>query len=444
MAIDSYLLFTQCHRLYVQGVRRALYERLVSAYGDDWWEIGVMAALTQNQRQSIARLIDRDSAHDYVALLDTAHFGAIVSKHYATVFSDDFDDSLSTFKQFRSLAWIRNEWAHVQDMSIPRVAQVIEMMKSILASLRRREALEIDRVAQDQIGHLRMEVVNSSEEFPINGVDESDDEPSDDLSNLSPELWNQLQSCLSIDTSVEFESDLIAIVTVRITNTALGGDDRPEVLFKAIQIETQGLREHPEDHYTHYGEHTLMPSETYTRRYTCHPNALPMVQVNVLSRLDWERFFNFRRRARISSELIVPILNEFVKEFEAIEINKPITKVLDSIRDIKPTMTLADLVSIRTELGHIQPLIKTRNDELSALFSHFHLNKAIPPGKECVEIITLLRGLNQQIEAVNNAIREIDFDAISRIVNDLEQVQLAVLRIENTIKEMAAPQRIRA
>ena len=57
---DPYMLFTQCNVLYVQGVRRALRERLQSTFGDEWWDKGVMPVLHEEQRTALETQIKRN------------------------------------------------------------------------------------------------------------------------------------------------------------------------------------------------------------------------------------------------------------------------------------------------------------------------------------------------------------------------------------------------
>ena len=45
---DAYMFLTECHRLYVRGVRRALRDRLMKEFGEEWWERGVVPAVMRN------------------------------------------------------------------------------------------------------------------------------------------------------------------------------------------------------------------------------------------------------------------------------------------------------------------------------------------------------------------------------------------------------------
>ena len=134
--LDTYIFFTECHRLYTQGVRRALRERLTSSFGEDWWKKGVEHALTPDQIKNLHIEIERNPDRERHLLLDDGHFGWIITKHHNEVFSDAFTDTVRTFREFRGLSSLRNEWAHVQDISLARSRQAAELMKHILASLR--------------------------------------------------------------------------------------------------------------------------------------------------------------------------------------------------------------------------------------------------------------------------------------------------------------------
>lgn len=119
MASDGFGLFTDCHRLYVQGVRRALRERLESAHGDNWWERGVLPALTDDQRRDFDFLLSREPTTDLGTHLDTRHFARIVMRSHAAAFVDAFPGIDSVLSRFRFLASIRNEWAHIPEAGLP-------------------------------------------------------------------------------------------------------------------------------------------------------------------------------------------------------------------------------------------------------------------------------------------------------------------------------------
>ena len=443
MELDAYLLFTQCHKLYIQGVRQALRERLESAYEDDWWNRGVILALSDDQRRNLENMLNREPDRELAEMLDSPHFGRIITNHHTSVFSDAFPDPVATFKQFQRLTQIRNEWAHVQSISMSRVMAMTELMKNILASLRRREALEIDEMNKNitrQPGKLTddVEVEEPTEviEYPEN--DYMPEQPE----SLPLELWRQLQSYLVLDTIVELpdaepredKSNEMAQVTLRISNTSPGSEGWPAVHFRSVELEVRGRR-----YYGNRGHvQDLAPGESFQEQFTFYPRELAAVEFHVIGNLDWNRFFDFQWKQRLPGEIVTPILSEFVERFESIQIEEPVAKALDSIGSIDSTMTLADLVSARNELHQIQPIINRKSDALNTLFKEFHLDREIALGSQCYQTMKLLGQLGSKIQSADSAIGDTDLEQIAQAVHDLEQIRLAILRIENTIKEMTS------
>ena len=62
-------IFTQAHRIYIRGVRQAIAERLQSAYGADWWQRGVLAALGENQQANLERELAKPTPPDDLSQL---------------------------------------------------------------------------------------------------------------------------------------------------------------------------------------------------------------------------------------------------------------------------------------------------------------------------------------------------------------------------------------
>ena len=444
MAADAYMLFAECNAVYVRGVRHAFQERLQSAYGDDWWERGVLSALHDDQRENLETQTQRYPARDPIAALDHAHFGWIVRRHAAAAFPDIFGDSEAAYRRFRRVALMRNDWAHVQALSMFGVMQVIDTMKSILASLRRSEALEIEKISQgiepqpgDTTGDFMAEqTISDMEEIDSDYIPTQPERP-------QPNFWNQLQSYLALDTSVVVEENNTATITVRVSNTAPVGADHPDVRFNSVQIEVKnadGVRESRGRRYDdYYGyEINLEPGQSHEIQYTSEVTALAFVEFDVSGQLDWERYFRFRKNKTLPSEVAIPILERFVERFESIDIKFPLITALDSLHTIDPSMTLADLASARTKLKAIPESIQGKTEQIIGLYRDFHLDGSLPPGKECSEIITFFNQVAEKINAVDNAIGAIDLDAIAQIIHDLEQIQLAIIRLEDVVKDMIA------
>ena len=433
MTGDPYLLFTQCHRLYVQGVRRALRERLEKQYGENWWNDGVMGALSDERRDAVARQVERDPGRRLESHLDSAHFGGIVGVRPAA-FSDAFEDARAAFDRFRRLARMRNEWAHVQDMPSARVIFAIETMRSLLASLRRNEALEIEKISRNITGESKDMAVDDAieERFEDDADAQDDDYETDDVALPTSALWKHLQSCLSVNTSAAIDSNDIAHITVEVSNTALTGEGLPPVWFNSIEIHANNVSERRRNRHAN----ELGPGQSFKAQYECPRNALAAAGFSVSGNLDMGRFFHFSRHGVLPSEIVSPILDEFFERFEALDIKDPFEKALDTISAVSPSMTIADLLSVRPELEWIKSLVDEKSNGINVLYRDFHLNKQYSLGKECSEIATYFGEVVRQIHAAENAIGSVNLEAIAQVTRNLEQIQLAVLRIEDAVKNM--------
>ena len=433
MTDDPYILFTQCHRLYVQGVRRALRERLEKEYGGNWWSDGVLGALSDERRDAVARQIERDPGRRLESHLDSAHFGGIVGVRPAA-FSDAFGDTRAAFNQFRHLALMRNEWAHVQDMPSARVIFAIETMRSVLASLRQSEALEVDRLSRNLAGETKdMAVDETMEERLEDGADAPDDDYElDDVALPTSAFWKQLQSCLSVNTSVAMDENDIAFITVEVSNTAMTGEGLPPVWFNSVEIHANNAsRNQGSSHANNLG-----PGQSFSAQYACARNALATAGFSVSGNLDMGRFFHFSRPGVLPREIVSPILDEFFERFEALDIKAPFEKALDAIGSVNSSMTLEDFLSVRPELERIRALVNDKANGIDVLFRDFHLNKGYSLGKECSQISGYFGQVMGQIANAENAIGSVNLETIAQVARDLEQIQLAVLRIEDAVKNM--------
>lgn len=433
MTDDPYLLFTQCHRLYVQGVRRALRERLESAYGEKWWSDGALGALSDDQRGNVELALEREPTADLESRLDSLYFGRIISRRYAAAFSDLFADARSAFAQFARVARMRNEWAHVQEMQPAKTMSAIRAMRSALASLRQAEALEVDRLTRDIANEPRFAGEDDDmDDRPITDADEAgEDYAVDEISSPPSGFWQGLHSHLTLDTTVDIDENDRAIITVEVSNTALAGEGLPTVSFNSVQIHASNAK-FDSGRY----EGNLGPGNSFQAQYVCARRALATASFSVSGHLDINSFFHFQRRGYLPNEIVAPILDEFFERFEALDIKTPFEKALETIRGINPSMTIADLLSARPELERVKSLVADKAQGMDELFRDFQLSDRYSLGKECSEIAGHFKQVARQIQAAENAIGNIDLDTITQVAANLEQIQIAVLRVEDAVRNM--------
>ena len=243
MESDGYSLFTECHRLYMQGIRHALHDRLESAYGDDWFQRGVLSAVPDYQRETIQTDLARWPAPEHVNHLDAAHFGHIVRRNHAAAFANVFPELDLTLAQFDRLRLMRNDWAHVVPESLPlqRAVSATQLMKEVLLKLGCLEAVDIAAILDErnleQVENPMLESASQRE----HSDERRDGESPEELPSQPVTLWHTLQGYLVAESHVErIETEEQrgqrggggqVQVTIRVSNIAPASEDRPEICF---------------------------------------------------------------------------------------------------------------------------------------------------------------------------------------------------------------------
>ncbi len=428
MNLDVYMFFTRCHVLYITGVRRAIYERLVGEHGDDWWQNGVERSLTEAQLEALKPHFERDPARDRHLLLDAPHFMRIIGRN-SNVFSDAFRDTVRTSEELRRLTAIRNDWAHLDNISLARARRAAEQMRRILTALSCDEALEIETMSNELEGDSSsVEEEDPMDEFdhPERGVEVQE------APTPTSDLWRILQSCLVLEKTVRMPdegTDGNAEVTLTVHNTAPDRADWPDVWFNSVVIEAAGR------YRTEIG--TLQPGETKRDVMRFPAKQLIGIEFELFGEVDANRLFQIRRITSLPDDVVGPLRREFVSKLGSIGIKQFVNETLQIIEPIGPNIPLADLRSIREALKLRFEQIDEKMRALSTLSREFHLNRRYSLGVRLHEIVLALRDFGAKFNELDTAIGNTDIDSIAAVVHDLRQVQLAVLRVEDAVVEMA-------
>lgn len=410
-------------------MRRALRERLESEYGDQWWEHGVIHALSDQQRESIEKFSEGVSSEDRLLLLDAPHFTRIVSGNHQLAFSDAFSNYQRTFNDLRALTRTRNQWAHMQDIPTIRVMQAVDRMKHILASMRCEEALEIDNMSES----LDMEFQDDvNEEVPdLDNPDDPSETPDSNTYSSPWALWHHLQSYLVLEESVVLPaegSNRDASVTVTVHNTAPTTPDWPEIHFKAVYVRTLGGGSNDVGY--------MKPGQTREMRFRFPAKQLIEVEFDVFGEVDADKLLGIRKTVTLPEEIIEPLRQEFVNRFDSVGIRKFVSDALSVIDAMNPNMTLADVDEARTRLNSLSEDVSIKQSALVELLQEFRLDGNWNLGAHGWEIQRSLEEFRSRISDLSRAISRIDLERMNRAVSDLKQIQLAVLRVEDSIRSM--------
>ena len=431
MGPEAYIFFTKCHLLYVQGMRRSIKNRLVTAYGEQWWDRGVLRALPEAIRDRLAREVERYPDAERHDLLDVAHFGQIIASRHANAFTDDFADPVQAYRSFRRLASVRNRWAHIQTMSHAEVRFAAELMRQILAALRCEEALEIaemtEQIAAPDVDYID-EHFESEQETVVDQLDHQT--PTD----LIWQLWNRAQSFLEVEQEIYFSQEIRnrterAHINLKVHNNAPNSLAWPVVHFRSVQV---GIPQ--------VGTETLEalgPGETREIELSCPAAKLVEVQIEVSGQLDSNRLFDFWRTAELPEGVVIPIRQKFTSELDAVQVRDFVANALQTIDTVNPDMTLSEIANFRTAATNLSQESQTKLELLGNLFGRFHLSEESNLGNQLLELIRMLQDFGSKISILDDAIGHTDLDEIRNAVQDLKQMQLAVFRIEDAIRTTA-------
>ena len=426
MNLDVFMFFTRCHVLYISGVRRAICERLFKEHGDDWWQNGVERSLAEAQVDNLRSHVERDPSRDRCLLLDASHFIRIIGRN-SNLFSDAFRDTVRATEELRQLTNIRNDWAHIENISLARARRSAEQMRRILAALRCDEALEIEKMSNE----MAEDFSSSEEEDPMDEFDHPD-RVVDVQESPAPtsDLWRLLQSYLVLGKTVQMPADGSAEVSLTVHNTAPQGSGWPEVYFNSVYVEAAGR------YRADLG--TLGPGQTKREVMRFRSKQLIGIEFELFGAVDAARLFQIRRTTSLPDDVVGPLRQQFVDQLESIGIKQFVTETLEIIQPIGPEIPLADLRAIRESLKQRFERIAEKVRSLSALSKEFYLNREHSLGVRINELVQALREFGSKFNELDTAIGNTDLDSIAAAVHDLKQIQLAVLRVEDALVEMAA------
>ncbi len=429
MDLDNYLFLTRCHVFYVQGVRRAISVRLSEQYGEDWWTKAVETSLTEEQLNSLQIQIERNPSRSRHLFLDAGHFERVV-RHNFSVFAEAFRDTSSIADQMRSLANVRNAWAHVEDLSPQRARRAVQQMRRILTSLSCEEALEIEKINGDIVP----EPSAVEDEEHMNDVDHPyHDVEIAELRGVPLDLWHQLQSYLVLEKSVSMPDDEEngqARVTVTVHNTAPEGNEAPDVHFQSVVIKVGG---HQDTEVGHLG-----PGQNREKDFSFPTKQLIDIEFEVCGAIDPNRLFQFRRTTRLPDEVVGPLQRRFSERMEVIGVKDLLNHVLETIESIGPEMPFSEVSNLRASFKSMVESVGQKRDALAELFEEFHLQRQWPLGTRVREIILALVEFESKFSEFDQAIADTDLPSISQAIHDLKQTQLAVLRVEDTLIDLSA------
>ena len=163
-------------RMYTNALGRFVKQRLEAAFGDAWWEEGVIKAFYYPRRH-----LENDEAKNRVELLDPSAFVDIISRN-RDLFRDTFPNRKETDSLLVQASEARNIWAHSlasSDLTDNGVVRALMSMEKLLSDAGLTEAREVEK--------LWKQVMGMSEPTPEQPVNRSTAKPGPKVHNDEPE-----------------------------------------------------------------------------------------------------------------------------------------------------------------------------------------------------------------------------------------------------------------
>ena len=154
MAQTNHSVLGEGLKLYTDGMRRMVKERLIEAHPNDWWGRGIISSLSDSQRRNISREIEKnpDIARD--DLIDANLLVPIVTKRFDTVFAGTFHNFRQTQSWLTQVSEARNTWAHPRsgDVLADDAAHALYAMVQLLGAAALPEAELVETMRRTLLG----------------------------------------------------------------------------------------------------------------------------------------------------------------------------------------------------------------------------------------------------------------------------------------------------
>ena len=416
-------------------MRAAIRERLEREFGKDWWDWGVMLSLWDDQKSEIRRHIASNRERELHLHLGPGHFPSIIQWNHNRCFSDAFDNPRDVQTILRRLVVLRNEWAHDLSMSWDQVGWGADMMKHILVSLNRDEALEIENM-------VRNTAAADGDYRPPDGPIADPGGPEEELAPRDMPadqwgFWRQLLDCLQIAVEVrddDEDPENLTKVTIRVHNATPDSGDVPAVHFRDVVIQGVGTRMNIRDRGLRMGE--VGPGFIKETTVTVAKPGLIAAEFKVSGAIDTERLFGFQRTAGMPSSVTHPLRQDFLERMDAVGVRSFLEGIVETTDALDSDRSLADVSASRAALREKPEAIERIQLALNEIAKDFHIARDSTLAERMSELRNSLEDFRSRLGSLDEAIGKTDPEAIRETKEDIRRVQLAVLRVEDAVKSV--------
>ncbi|MCI0437746.1 MAG: hypothetical protein L0177_01285 [Chloroflexi bacterium] len=448
-----------------EGAVRAEFVRLLRVhFGDNWWELGVLAALNEIQAESLRKRVSRENRSVSEDLLEISHFLPVFRSNYRTVFLQVFPEYLRTCNILRGIRDTRNRWAHLEKITDADIEQCFRQMIELLGDAGLSAAADVRQMqlrlssgpgglvveqpavsrpkemyqpAQGDSQDLRVAPTPTGGEMDKENVQRSeliDETDSNDEPEVSLELtsWRKfLSRRVEVEAFTNERGRSRRKVRVHITNIAPASPDAPEVRFKDVSLTVKGISSSQSQSVGR-----LEPSQSVTREFEVDPEELLSLEFSVRATLDYEAFFRTISVVGIPDAEVQELASSCLRDLRLMNLQRILNECDTILQSLTPDTTLAEVRRIREALIQIASQTHQQREQLQGIFSRYRLMKGSTLGDHIVGAVRLVESLRSALEKVDEAIASSEPDAIETAVNGVRQLTTEAIRFENATRRI--------
>lgn len=266
---------------------------------------------------------------------------------------------------------------------------------------------------------------------------EKDTTDSSELPIDPMKIWRGLYSYLEVKQEVlpddkRPESNRVK-VAVTIRNTAPDGVDSPQIVFKNIVL--NGVPGAVQSRDT-VPSGQLGPGGTSRVEFRINRNALLAFQLNVDAEIDGEALFRFNAPAENTATATTETRLGFSTQLDQIAIRDLVTEAMNTLSQADESLSYAEMGGIRDAARGLATRTREATVQVRRLIRFYQLGSSSALGAETARLSRTLALFQEKVQGFDEALGSTNMDEIKKALKDLQQAQLAVLRVEAELRSV--------
>ena len=178
----------------------------------------------------------------------------------------------------------------------------------------------------------------------------------------------------------------------------------------------------------------LGPGDTGEVQFTFPARQILGVTFDITGEVDTERYFRFLTGVGLPSEVVEPIQREFIAWLDAMELKVFVEGVEADVTGFHEEMPMNELRSRRIALKRRAEELQEKRENLDRLYRHFRLRGGSTLADRTKELASDMIEFAERLKELDDAMGETDMVKIKAAVRGVQEVHLALLRVEAVVR----------